>query len=53
MNIAFIGPGRMGGPLAANPVRAGHSLSAKDLRRVETAGARRSDDPARGPRAAR
>ena len=47
MNIAFIGLGLMGGPMAANLARAGHAVSVKDLRRVDIAGAQWSDDPAR------
>ncbi len=47
MNIAFIGLGLMGGPMAANLVKAGHALKVKDLRRVEIAGAQWSEDPAR------
>ena len=35
MRIGFIGLGAMGGPMAANLQRAGHSLQAYDLRRVE------------------
>lgn len=46
MNIGFIGLGLMGGPMAANLVKAGHALTVKDLRRVEIAGAQWSDDPA-------
>lgn len=47
MNIAFIGLGLMGGPMAANLARAGHALKVKDLRRVEIAGAQWSEEPAR------
>jgi len=35
MKIGFIGLGAMGGPIAANLQRAGHSLAAHDVRRVE------------------
>ena len=35
MRIGFIGLGAMGGPMAANLQRAGHSLQVYDLRRVE------------------
>src|SRR4051812_30147113 len=35
MNIAFIGLGAMGAPMAANLERAGHTLHACDIRRVE------------------
>ncbi|WP_368166069.1 NAD(P)-binding domain-containing protein, partial [Aeromonas sp. R9-1] len=31
MNIAFIGLGNMGGPMAANLVRAGHRVRVYDL----------------------
>jgi 3-hydroxyisobutyrate dehydrogenase len=47
MNIAFIGLGLMGGPMAANLVKAGHALAVKDLRRIEIAGAQWSEEPAR------
>ena len=33
MNIGFIGLGRMGGPMAANLLKAGHKLTVNDLRR--------------------
>jgi 3-hydroxyisobutyrate dehydrogenase-like beta-hydroxyacid dehydrogenase len=35
MKIGFIGLGAMGRPMAANLIRAGHTLQAYDLRRVE------------------
>jgi 3-hydroxyisobutyrate dehydrogenase len=47
MNIAFIGLGLMGAPMAANLAGAGHALKVKDLRRVDVAGAQWSDDPAK------
>jgi 3-hydroxyisobutyrate dehydrogenase len=47
MNIAFIGLGLMGAPMAANLARAGHALSVQDLRRVQIAGAQWSENPAK------
>ncbi|MCX7962848.1 MAG: NAD(P)-dependent oxidoreductase [Burkholderiales bacterium] len=53
MQIAFVGLGVMGAPIAARLLRAGHALSVFDLRREAAepllcAGARWSEDPARG-----
>src|SRR5213075_1502732 len=36
-NIAFIGLGNMGGPMAANLVRAGHKVTARDLAKADGA----------------
>lgn len=53
MQIAFVGLGLMGAPIAARLLRAGHALSVFDLRReaaepLLSAGARWSENPARG-----
>jgi len=56
-NIAFIGVGNMGGPMARNLVKAGHRVTAFDLSRavlepVITAGARRAASAAEAVREA-
>ena len=51
MRIGFIGLGNMGGPMALNMIRAGHSLTVYDIRRAVAephlaAGAKWADSPA-------
>lgn len=51
MRIGFIGLGNMGGPMALNMIKAGHTLTVYDLRRAAaephlTAGAHWADSPA-------
>jgi 3-hydroxyisobutyrate dehydrogenase len=51
MRIGFIGLGNMGGPMALNMIKAGHSLTVYDIRRTVAephlaAGARWADSPA-------
>jgi 3-hydroxyisobutyrate dehydrogenase len=51
MRIGFIGLGNMGGPMALNMIKAGHTLTVYDLRRAAAephlaAGARWADSPA-------
>src|SRR5437762_7933453 len=51
MKIGFIGLGNMGGPMALNMIKGGHSLTVHDLRREMAeahlaAGARWADSPA-------
>jgi 3-hydroxyisobutyrate dehydrogenase len=51
MQIGFIGLGNMGGPMALNMIKAGHTLTVYDLRRAAAephlaAGARWADSPA-------
>ena len=53
MKIGFVGLGLMGGPMAANLLKAGHALKVNDLRREAAralidAGAEWADDAARG-----
>ena len=51
MRIGFIGLGNMGGPMALNMIKAGHSLTVYDIRRAVAdphleAGAKWADSPA-------
>ncbi|HLE81226.1 MAG TPA: NAD(P)-binding domain-containing protein, partial [Dehalococcoidia bacterium] len=55
MNIAVIGTGKMGNPMAANLMKAGHRLTVNDVDRgaaanLLEAGARWADTPAEGAR---